>query len=448
MAVTILKRGGGSPPDTSDHIAATVAAALADIAARGEAAVREMSMRHDAHAPASFRLSDGEIADCLARVPQAELDLFRYALDNIRGFAAAQRQGLGEVTFQPRPGVTLGHRLVPVASAGCYIPGGRHPHIASAFMSVATAAAAGVPRIVACLPPRQGRPDPRSVAAIHLSGAHEILCLGGIQAIGAMAHGLPGTPPVDFIAGPGNAWVAEAKRQLWGRVGIDMVAGPTEVLLIADDSAGAETCAADLIGQAEHGPTSPAVLVTNSLALAEATLAQIDHLLARLPTGPVAAQAWRDHGQVILCDSHDEMAAEADRIASEHVQVMTRCDDWYLDRLRNYGALFLGARTNVAFGDKVIGTNHILPTGGAARHSGGLWVGSFLKVLTWQRIDDDAAAAEIGAACAALSLLEGFAGHAEQAGLRIRRAAPAAAPASDQRLGWPGQPPDRARFFG
>jgi sulfopropanediol 3-dehydrogenase len=325
------------------------------------------------------------------------------------------------VEVETLPGVVLGHKNIPVQSVGCYVPGGKYPLLASAHMSVITAKVAGVPRIVTAAPPYQGRPAPAIVAAQHLAGADVIYCLGGVQAVGAMALGTETIEPVDMLVGPGNAYVAEAKRQLYGRVGIDLFAGPTETLVIADESVDGEICATDLLGQAEHGPTSPAILLTNSEKLARDTMREVERLLSILPTAEIAKKAWEDYGEVIVCDSEEEMVREADRIASEHVQVMTRDPDYFLDRMTNYGALFLGPRTNVSFGDKVIGTNHTLPTKKAARYTGGLWVGKFLKTVTYQRVLTDEASARIGEVCSRLCMLEGFAGHAEQANIRVRR---------------------------
>jgi sulfopropanediol 3-dehydrogenase len=402
-------------------VRATVEAALADIEARGDAAVREMSERFDGYAPETFRLTDSEIEALIARVPDRDMEDIRFAQAQVRRFAEAQRASMTDVEIETMPGVTLGHRTIPVRSVGCYVPGGKFPMVASAHMSVLTASVAGVPRIVAATPPFKGEPNPAVVAAMHLGGAHEIHVLGGIQAVGAMALGTASMEPVHMIVGPGNAYVAEAKRQLFGRVGIDLLAGPTETMVIADETVDAELCATDLLGQAEHGYNSPAALVTNSRKLAEATLAEIDRLLAILPTAETAAASWRDYGEVIVCDTYDEMLAVADDMAFEHVQVMTDRDDWFLENMTCYGALFLGPRTNVANGDKVIGTNHTLPTRRAGRYTGGLWVGKFLKTHSWQRIDTDAAAAEIGAVGSRLCLLEGFVGHAEQCNVRVRR---------------------------
>ena len=394
---------------------------LARIEAEGDAAVRALSTQFDGWTPESFRLTEPEIEAALSKVSRQDLDDIRFAQAQVRNFAEVQRAALRDVEVETLPGVILGHRNIPVNSVGCYVPGGKYPMVASAHMSVVTAKVAGVKRVVASAPPFKGAPHPAIVAAMHLAGADEILVLGGIQAVGAMALGTQSIAPVDMLVGPGNAFVAEAKRQLYGRVGIDLFAGPTETLIIADDSVDAEICATDLLGQAEHGPTSPAILLTTSEKLAHATLAEVERLLKILPTAEIAARAWSDFGEVIVVGSDAEMVAEADRIASEHVQVMTRDPEYFLQNMTNYGALFLGPRTNVAYGDKVIGTNHTLPTRGAARYTGGLWVGKFLKTCTYQRVTTDAASALIGEKCSRLCMLEGFAGHAEQANVRVRR---------------------------
>ncbi len=395
--------------------------ALADIARDGDLAVSEMARRFDGLERDTYRLSDAEIQALIAEVPADDLADIRFAQEQVTQFARIQRDSMKDVEVETLPGVVLGHRNIPVQSVGCYIPGGKFPMVASAHMSVATAKVAGVPRIVACTPPFQGRPNAAVVAAIHMAGADEIHVLGGIQAIGAMAIGTQTMEPVHMLVGPGNAYVAEAKRQLFGRVGIDLFAGPTETMVIADDTVDAELCATDLLGQAEHGYDSPAVLLTTSRKLAEATLAEIDRLLTILPTAQTAGASWRDYGEVILCADHDEMLAVANDIASEHVQVMTDRDDWYLDNMTCYGALFLGPRTNVANGDKVIGTNHTLPTRKAGRYTGGLWVGKFLKTHSYQRILTDEAAASIAAYGSRLCMIEGFVGHAEQCNIRLRR---------------------------
>jgi sulfopropanediol 3-dehydrogenase len=394
---------------------------LARIEAEGDAAVRALSTQFDGWTPESFRLTEPEIEAALSKVSRQDLDDIRFAQAQVRNFAEVQRAALRDVEVETLPGVILGHRNIPVNSVGCYVPGGKYPMVASAHMSVVTAKVAGVKRVVASAPPFKGAPHPAIVAAMHLAGADEILVLGGIQAVGAMALSTQSIAPVDMLVGPGNAFVAEAKRQLYGRVGIDLFAGPTETLIIADDSVDAEICATDLLGQAEHGPTSPAILLTTSEKLAHATLAEVERLLKILPTAEIAARAWADFGEVIVVGSDAEMVAEADRIASEHVQVMTRDPEYFLQNMTNYGALFLGPRTNVAYGDKVIGTNHTLPTRGAARYTGGLWVGKFLKTCTYQRVTTDAASALIGGKCSRLCMLEGFAGHAEQANVRVRR---------------------------
>jgi sulfopropanediol 3-dehydrogenase len=398
----------------------TVEAILDDIMQRGDAAVRELSAKFDKWEPASFRLTPAEIRNLIDSLPPQVIDDIKFAQAQIRRFAEVQKYALRDVEVETLPGVTLGHRNIPVASVGCYVPGGRYPMVASAHMSVLTAKVAGVKRVAACTPPLNGVPPAATVAAMSLAGADEIYVLGGIQAVAAMGLGTPSIPVVDMLVGPGNAFVAEAKRQLFGRVGIDLLAGPTETLIIADDTADAEMCATDLLGQAEHGPTSPAILLTTSAKIADGIQAEIDRQLARLVTADVAGVAWRDHGQVILCDTDEEMVAEADRIASEHVQVLTREPRWFLQRMTNYGSLFLGKETNVAYGDKVIGTNHTLPTKRAARYTGGLWVGKFLKTVTYQEVSPEATAM-IGEYCSRLCAIENFAAHKEQADLRVRR---------------------------
>jgi len=423
MPVTYLKRGKpeAERADENAEVRAVVERTLSDIEARGDEAVRELSQRFDGLSRPSFRLSPSEIEAAIARVSARDMADIRFAQEQIRRFAEIQRASMSDVEVETIPGVILGHRNIPVQSVGCYVPGGKFPMVASAHMSVLTAAVAGVPRIVASAPPHKGEPHPAIVAAMHLAGAHEIYVLGGIQAVGAMAIGTGSIAPVDMLVGPGNAYVAEAKRQLFGRVGIDLFAGPTETMVIADETVDGEMCATDLLGQAEHGYNSPAVLLTNSRRLAEDTMAEVERLLKILPTADTAAASWRDYGEVIVCDIHEEMLQVANEIASEHVQVMTDRDDWYLTNMHSYGALFLGPRTNVANGDKVIGTNHTLPTRKAGRYTGGLWVGKFLKTHSYQRVTSDAAAAQVGAACSRLCMLEGFVGHAEQANLRVRR---------------------------
>lgn len=423
MTITYLKRGKSEADRAEDDakVRNSVELVLADIGARGDRAVRELSVKFDRYDPPSFRLTTSEIEAAISRVSERDLEDIRFAQTQIRKFAEAQRASMTDIEIESLPGVFLGHRNIPVQSVGCYVPGGKFPMVASAHMSVLTAAVAGVPRIVASAPPVNGAPHPAIVAAMHLGGAHEIYVLGGMQAVGAMAIGTETIRPVDMIVGPGNAYVAEAKRQLFGRVGIDLFAGPTETMVIADETVDAELCATDLLGQAEHGYNSPAVLITNSRRLANDTLAEVERLLGILPTAETAGASWRDYGEVILCDTHDEMLAVANDIASEHVQVMTDRDDWYLEHMHSYGALFLGPRTNVANGDKVIGTNHTLPTRKAGRYTGGLWVGKFLKTHSYQRVATDAAAAMIGEYGSRLCLLEGFVGHAEQCNIRVRR---------------------------
>jgi sulfopropanediol 3-dehydrogenase len=414
-------RSAEATAEQQQQVRLTVEDILADIGRRGEAAVREYSQKFDKWSPAAFRLSAADIDACLAAVSAQTLHDIEFAQTQIRNFALAQRAALRDVEIETMPGVVLGHKNLPVNSVGCYVPGGRYPMVASAHMSVVTAKAAGVKRVIATAPPFGGKPHPAIVAAMHLGGADEIYALGGVQAVAAMALGTENIAPVDMIVGPGNAYVAEAKRQLFGRVGIDLLAGPTETLIIADDSCDAEMAAVDLIGQAEHGPGSPAVLLTTSEALARAVPGEIDKLLSWLPTADVARVAWDHCGEIILCDTLEEMVAEADRIGSEHVQVITRDPDHFLRHMTNYGALFLGARTNVSFGDKVIGTNHTLPTMRAARYTGGLWVGKFIKTCTYQRVLTDEASALVGEYCSRLCEIEGFAGHKEQADLRVRR---------------------------
>lgn len=411
----------GEKADADAKVRQTVEAIMADIEARGDAAVRELSIKFDNWDRKDFRLTKREIEGCLSELSRRDLDDIAFAQAQVRTFAEHQKAALKDLEVETLPGVILGHKNVPVQAVGCYVPGGKYPLLASAHMSVITAKVAGSQRIITCAPPFEGKPAAAIVAAQHMAGADEICCLGGVQAVAAMALGTETIMPVDMLVGPGNAFVAEAKRQLFGRVGIDLLAGPTETLVIADDSVDEELCATDLLGQAEHGPTSPAILLTTSEKLARATMAEVDRLLQILPTRQIAGQAWADYGEVIVCDSDAEMVAEADRIASEHVQVMTRDPDYFLANMKNYGALFLGPRTNVSYGDKVIGTNHTLPTKRAARYTGGLWVGKFMKTVTYQKVLTNEASAMIGAYCSRLCMLEGFAGHAEQANVRVRR---------------------------
>ena len=423
MSITYLKRGKPDSERSEDDtkVRIIVEDILKDIEKRGDAAVRELSEKFDKYSPPSFRLSDGEIRSLMNKVSPRDLEDIKFAQTQVRNFAQAQRDSMVDIEVETLPGVILGHKNIPVQSVGCYIPGGKFPMVASAHMSVVTASVAGVTRIAAATPAFKGEPNPAVIAAMHLGGAHEIYVLGGIQAIGALAIGTQSIKPVHMLVGPGNAFVAEAKRQLYGRVGIDLFAGPTETMVIADDTVDAEICATDLLGQAEHGYNSPAVLLTNSRKLADATLLEIDRLLAILPTADTASRSWADYGEVIVCDTYEEMLDVANDIASEHVQVMTDRDDWFLKNMHSYGALFLGPRTNVANGDKVIGTNHTLPTKKAGRYTGGLWIGKYLKTHSYQKILTDEAAVMIGEYCSRLCILEGFIGHAEQANLRVRR---------------------------
>ncbi len=421
--IRYLKRGKDALARAEDDasVRATVEGIIKDVEARGDAAVRDYSRKFDSWDPADFRLSLAEIESARKSLSPREIEDIAFAQKQIREFAQIQLDSMKEVEVETLPGVILGHKHIPVNAVGCYVPGGKYPMIASAHMSVITAKVAGVKRIVSSAPPYQGRPHPAIITAMHMGGADEILVIGGVQAVVAMAVGTPSIAAVDMLVGPGNMFVAEAKRQLYGRVGIDLFAGPTETLIIADDSVDAELCAVDLLGQAEHGPTSPAVLLTNSEVLAQATLAEVERQLKILPTANIAAKSWAEYGEVIVCDTEAEMLSKADEIASEHVQVMTRDPDFFLTNMTNYGALFLGPRTNVSFGDKVIGTNHTLPTNRNARYTGGLWVGKFLKTCTYQKVMSDAASALVGEYCSRLCHMENFAGHGEQANIRVRR---------------------------
>lgn len=393
---------------------------LLDIEKRGDAAVLDYAKKFDNWTDPELRLSREDIDSCYARLDEHVISDIKYAQEQVRNFAQIQKNAMVDVEVETQPGVILGHKNIPMSSVGCYVPGGKYPLVASAHMSVVTAKVAGVERVIACAPPFEGEPNPAIVVAMDLAGADEIYCMGGVQAIGAMAIGTENISPVDMLVGPGNAFVAEAKRQLFGRVGIDLFAGPTETLVIADDTVDGELCATDLLGQAEHGPNSPAILLTNSEALAAETVAQIEIQLKTLETAEIAGRAWTDYGQVILCDTYDEMVEVADDIASEHVQVMTRDPQYFLDNMTNYGALFLGPETNVSYGDKVVGTNHTLPTKKAARYTGGLWVGKFLKTCTFQRLTEEASL-RIGEYCSRLCAIEGFAGHKAQADIRVAR---------------------------
>ncbi len=421
--IRYLKSGASAQTVATEDakIRGVVETMLEEIERRGDGAVRDYSDRLDHWSPAGFRLDRAQIDGCYRELPERAIEDIRFAQTQVRNFARIQRGSIQDVEVETLPGVVLGHKNIPISSVGCYVPGGKYPLVASAHMSVVTAKVAGVPRVIAAAPPFAGRPSAAIVVAMDLAGADEIYVLGGVQAVGAMALGTETIAPVDMIVGPGNAYVAEAKRQLFGRVGIDLFAGPTETLVIADDTVDGELCAADLLGQAEHGPTSPAILLTTSEQLAHATIAEVERQLTILPTADVARLAWRDYGQVIVCDDEEEMLVVADGIASEHVQVMTRDPEFFLKRLTNFGALFLGPLTNVSFGDKVIGTNHTLPTKKASRYTGGLWVGKFLKTCTYQRITTPAASAQIGEYCSRLCALEGFMGHKEQADIRVRR---------------------------
>ena len=423
MTIKYLKKGKTDADKAIDdaQVSEVVKNTLKVIEEKGDKAVREFSEKFDNYSPKSYRLSPAEIDSLVKKVSPQDLEDIKFAQEQVRNFAQAQRDSMQDIEVETMPGVILGHKNIPVQSVGCYVPAGKFPMVASAHMSIVTASVAKVPRIIACTPPFKGEPNPAVIAAMHLGGAHEIYVIGGIQAVGAMALGTETIDSVDMLVGPGNAYVAEAKRQLFGHIGIDLLAGPTETMVIADDTVDAELCATDLLGQAEHGYNSPAVLVTNNQKLAEDTLSEIDRLLAILPTADTASVSWEEYGEVIVCDTYEEMLDIANEIASEHVQVMTDRDDWFLDNMHSYGALFLGPRTNVSNGDKVIGTNHTLPTKKAGKYTGGLWVGKFLKTHSYQKITTDEAAVKIGRYCSRLCILESFVGHAEQANIRIRR---------------------------
>ena len=407
--------------EADDKVKKIVEDILNDVSKRGDDAVKELSIKFDNYNPKSFILNENDIKNIIDKVSKRDLEDIKFAQDQVKNFAKKQLECLLDLEVETMPGVILGHKNIPVNSVGCYVPGGKYPMVASAHMSVITANVAGVKNITSSAPPQNGKPHPAIVAAMFFGGSNRILCLGGIQAVASMALGTKSIPRSDMIVGPGNMFVAEAKRQLFGRVGIDLFAGPTETLIIADDTSDAEICAVDLLGQAEHGPTSPAILLTNSRKLAEETMLEVENQLKLLPTAEIAKLSWRDYGQVILCENYDEMIEEGNKLAFEHVQVMTKDVDYFLNNLNNYGALFLGSRTNVSYGDKVIGTNHTLPTKTAARYTGGLWVGKFIKTCTYQRVLTDEASTKIGEYCSRLCALEGFSGHGEQANIRIRR---------------------------
>ena len=423
MTIKYLKKGKNDSDKALEDasVSETVKKTLKMIKEGGDKAVRGLSEKFDNYSPKSFKLSLSEINNLIDKVPARDLEDIKFAQEQIKNFAQAQRDSMQDIEIETMPGVILGHKNIPVQSVGCYVPGGKFPMVASAHMSIVTANVAKVPRIIASTPPFHGKPNPAVIAAMHLGGAHEIYILGGIQAVGAMALGTDTISPVDMLVGPGNAFVAEAKRQLFGEVGIDLFAGPTETMIIADKTVDAELCATDLLGQAEHGYNSPAISITNNEKLAKNTIEEIERILTILPTAETASISWKDYGEVILCDTYEEMLEVANNISSEHVQVMTSKDDWFLDNMHSYGALFLGPRTNVSNGDKVIGTNHTLPTKRAGRYTGGLWVGKFLKTHSYQKITSDEAAVKIGKYCSRLSMLESFVGHAEQANIRIRR---------------------------
>jgi sulfopropanediol 3-dehydrogenase len=423
MAIEYIKKSTNEKQrsDDNEKVKEIVENTLKEIELRGDNYIRELSEKFDNYSPSHFKLSEEEINELVNEVSDEDIDDIQFAQEQVRSFAEAQLKTLNEIELETQPGVILGHKNIPVQAVGCYVPAGKFPMVASAHMSVVTASVAGVPRIIATTPPFQGRPNPAVVAAMKMGGAHEIYVLGGMQGVGAMAIGTETIKPVDMLVGPGNAYVAEAKRQLYGRVGIDLFAGPTETMVICDDTVDAEICATDLLGQAEHGYNSPAIMITNSKKLAQETLKEIDRLLEILPTKDTASVSWSDYGEVIYCETYEEMLFKANEIASEHVQVMTDRDDWFLENMTSYGALFLGARTNVANGDKVIGTNHTLPTKKAGRYTGGLWVGKFIKTHTYQKITTDEAATKIAEYGSRLSHLEGFIGHAEQCNVRARR---------------------------
>ncbi len=420
--INYLKKGKqeGEKKEFLQQVKTTVETIIEDIENNGDAAVAQYSEKFDKWNPQSFRLSEDDIAKCYDQVEDSVIEDIKWAQTQVRNFAQIQRDSMKDVEVETIPGVILGHKHIPMESVGCYVPGGKYPLVASAHMSVVTAKVAGVKRVIAAAPPFNGKPSPEIVVAMDLAGADEIYCFGGVQAIAAMAIGTETIAPVDMIVGPGNAFVAEAKRQLFGRVGIDLFAGPTETLVIADESVDGELCAADLLGQAEHGPTSPAILLTNSEKLANDTLKEVERQLTILPTAEIAGEAWRVHGEVIVCNTYEEMIEVANDLAFEHVQIMTKNVPYFKENMRNFGALFLGPETNVSYGDKCIGTNHTLPTRKAARYTGGLWVGKFIKTCTFQSATEEASVI-VGEYCSRLCAVEGFAGHKEQADIRLRR---------------------------
>ena len=407
--------------EDKSSIEETVRSILSDIRERGDAALEHYSGHFDNWSPANFRLSEDEIDTAISKLNKSEIEDIKFAQNQIRHFAQKQLETMNELEVETLPGVFLGHKHIPIENVGCYVPGGRYPMVASAHMSVLTAKVAGAKRVIACAPPYNGGAHPATIAAMHFAGADEIYLIGGVQAIGAMGIGTEKIEPVNMIVGPGNSYVAEAKKQMFGEIGIDLIAGPTETLVIADDTSDGEICATDLLGQAEHGPTSPAILITDSEKLAEDTLSEIDRLLDILPTANITRGSWENFGEIILCEDQEDMLIEANKLAYEHVQVMTKDPSYFLKNLKNFGSLFLGQETNVAYGDKVIGTNHTLPTKEASKYTGGLWVGKFLKTCTYQRVENKDTSAQIGEVCSRLCMLEGFAGHAEQANIRVRR---------------------------
>ena len=407
--------------EDKSSIEETVRSILGDIRKRGDVALEHYSGYFDNWNPKNFRLSQEDIDTAISKLSESEIEDIRFAQNQIRNFAQKQLETMNELEVETLPGVFLGHKHIPIENVGCYVPGGRYPMVASAHMSVLTAKVAGAKRVIACAPPYNGGAHPATIAAMHFAGADEIYLIGGVQAIGAMGIGTEKIESVNMIVGPGNSYVAEAKKQMFGEIGIDLIAGPTETLVIADDTSDGEICATDLLGQAEHGPTSPAILITDSERLAEDTLNEIHRLLEILPTANITKGSWENFGEIILCKDQEDMLIEANKLAYEHVQVMTKDPSYFLKNLKNFGSLFLGQETNVAYGDKVIGTNHTLPTKEASKYTGGLWVGKFLKTCTYQRVENKDTSAQIGEVCSRLCMLEGFAGHAEQANIRVRR---------------------------